>query len=458
MTQDVQTYLDANKDAFFEEFMEILRMPSVSTDPAHREDVARTAEWVASRMRRAGIPDVEVVSTAWHPIVVGKWHVSDDKPTLLIYGHYDVQPEDPVDLWQSPPFEPTIRDGKIYARGAADMKGNLVASIQAVEALAHAHSQPPLNITFVYEGEEEVGSSSLKTFLAEQADRVPCDVIMSADSGFPAPGVPGFFVGRRGGCGGQIDIKTATTDLHSGLYGATVLNATQVMSKLAASFHTDDGRVAIAGFYDAVPELTQDERDDIAYTAANMQEVKEESGAFGYWGEPGYLPYERIGARPTLDINRIWGGFMGAGSKTVTPNEAHLKLTCRLVPNQEPEKILDLIHAHVASHVPAEAEVTITDRTSFSKPYATPRDNWALQRAASVMSDLYGLSPIFFRVGGSVPITSVFKEHLGADTVSLGFSQPGSQPHAPNEWYRVEDLPMAQRGYAAVIEALGEEA
>jgi acetylornithine deacetylase/succinyl-diaminopimelate desuccinylase-like protein len=449
-------YLAANQDRFFDELLDALSIASVSTDPVHKPDLVRMAEWIVARLQSIGVPRIELVETAGHPIVEGHWTIDPAKKTLLVYGHYDVQPPEPLELWESPPFEPTVRDGKIFARGSADMKANLVSFLQALEAVVQEAGQPPLNLVFLFEGEEEVGSSGLKKFLAEHAGRVACDAILSLDSGFPAVGVPGFFVALKGGAGGQIDLRTGATDLHSGAFGAAVPNANQVMAKLAASFHTPDGRVAIDGFYDDVAEFTEADRAEIAYSSSVMEEIQKESGVYTLWGEEGFAPYERVAARPTLDINGMWGGFTGDGMKTVTPCEAHLKFTCRLVPNQDPDRILALIREHIKTHVPAGIEATLQARESFSVAYSIPRDNWALQRAASVMSDVYGITPVFFRSGGSVPITAVFKQTLGAETVSLGFFQPGSPIHAPNEWFRLEDFPMAQKSYAAVLDALGE--
>jgi acetylornithine deacetylase/succinyl-diaminopimelate desuccinylase-like protein len=449
-------FFQTNEDRFLNEIIEVLRIPSVSTDPVHKGDLVAMAEWIVERMTRIGVPTVELVETAGHPIVEGRWTVDEARKTLLVYGHYDVQPVDPIELWESGPFDADIRDGKIFARGSADMKINLVTFLQALDAIVTEQGQPPLNLVFLFEGEEEIGSSNLKRFLVDNADRLACDAVLSLDSGFPAVGVPGFFVALKGGAGGQIDLRTGETDLHSGGYGAAVPNANQLMAKLAATFHTPDGKVAIEGFYDRVIDMTDADRAEIAYSASVMQDVREEAGVYTLWGEEGYAPYERIGARPTLDINGMWGGFTGEGAKTVTPCEAHLKLTCRLVPNQDPDEINELIKAHIAKHIPEGVQATYNARLSMSGAYSIPRDNWALQRAASVMSDVYGIPPVFFRTGGSVPITHVFKQALGAETVSLGFFQPGSPIHAPNEWFRLEDIPMARMSYAAVLDALGE--
>jgi acetylornithine deacetylase/succinyl-diaminopimelate desuccinylase-like protein len=449
-------YFAANEARFLEEIVEFLKIPSISTDSAYAADVHRSAEWLVERLKGIGVPQVEMVETAWHPIVEAHWPVDPNKKTVLVYGHFDVQPVDPIELWHSDPFGADIRDGKIYARGSADMKINLLTFIQALEGVVDELGAPPLNLILIFEGEEEVGSSSLKKHLIDNADRLSCDAVLNLDSGFPASGVPGFGVSLKGGTGGQINIKTGISDLHSGMYGAAVPNANQIMATLAASFHTPDGKVAIDGFYDDVIELTDEERAEVAHAATMSGDFLEQSGAYAYWGEAGYTPAERAGARPTLDINGMWGGFTGEGAKTVTPNEAHLKLTCRLVANQDPDKIRDLIIAHIGKHVPAGIEWSYESRMSMSKPYIIPRDNWALQTAAATMADVFGVPPIFFRVGGSVPITTTFKDALNAESVGLGFSQGGSPIHAPNEWYALEDLPHALKGYAATLIAFGD--
>ncbi len=449
-------YIAENEARFLEEIISFLKVPSVSTDSAYKADVQRCAEWIVDRLNGLGVPNVELVKTDWHPIVEAHWPVNPAKKTLLVYGHYDVQPVDPIELWHSDPFGAEVRDGRVYARGAADMKINLVTFIQALEAVVDELGAPPLNLILVFEGEEEVGSTSLKKHLVDHADRLKCDAVLNLDAGFPASGQPGFYLSLKGGTGGQINIKTGKSDLHSGMYGAAVPNANQIMATLAASFHDENGKVAIAGFYDDVIELTDEEKTEVAHVAELAGDMLAQSGAYFYWGEEGYTPAERAGARPTLDINGMWGGFTGEGAKTVTPNEAHLKLTCRLVANQDPDTIRDLIIDHIGKHVPAGIEWEIASRTSFSRPYLIPRDNWALQTAAATMADVFGVPPIFYRVGGSVPITSTFKDSLDVESVGLGFSNPASPIHAPNEFYDLADIPVSQKGYAAALIAFGE--
>lgn len=455
MSSSWEATLAAGDQRNIDELLEFLRIPSVSTLPDHRDDMVRAAEWVAKRMRRAGVPDVSLYADDCHPIVLGRWQVADSKPTVLIYGHYDVQPVDPVDLWETPPFEPTIRDGRIYARGASDMKGNLLASILAVEALVADHGAPPVNLIFLYEGEEEVGSSGLQRFVAEQREQLSCDVAISADGVMYGVDAPSLLVGLKGITGGQINLRTAIGDLHSGMHGGTVRNAAREIAHLVASLHDADGRVAVAGFYDRVRPLTDDDRTEIAAVPFDEDEYFEQTGVSATAGEAHYTPLERLWARPTLDINGIWGGFQGEGGKTVTPSEAHAKFTCRLVPNQDPAEIFSLIEQHVARNLPPGVTAEVQGRSnSGSFAYEISRDNEALRAAGQVLRGLYDKEPLITRVGGSIPIVEVFKRHLAIETVVLGWSMPDSQIHAPNEWFRIDDYRIAQRAYASLLEAL----
>jgi acetylornithine deacetylase/succinyl-diaminopimelate desuccinylase-like protein len=449
-----EAHLAANEAGWLEEVLELLRIPSISTDPAHRDDVRRAAEWVAARMRRAGIPEVEVTSGEGHPVVLGRWIVGDDLPTVMIYGHYDVQPATPLKLWRTPPFEPAIVDGRIYARGASDMKANLLSAIQAIEALAATAGAPPVNVIFFFEGEEETGSPTLPPFVAANRERLKCDVVLSADSMMDGPDRPVLVTALKGIVGCQIDIRTGETDLHSGGYGAAVLNAAQVALRLAASFHAPDGSVAIDGFQDRVVPLTDQDRAEIERGADNLEEMIAGSGVFTRWGEPDYSETERVYARSTLDINGIWSGYTGDGAKTVTPCEAHIKLTCRLVPDQDPDEVLVLIRSHVERQLPAGVRVTITPLNGAAFPFAISRDHPAMVKTGKVLREIYGVDPLPVRVGASIPVTGLFQRELGADTVELGFSQPGSGAHAPNEWYRLDDLTIGRRTYCAVLEEL----
>ncbi len=447
--------LRANEQAHLDELLTLLRMPSVSTDPAHSQDVRATAEWVADRLRRAGVPDVEIAASAGHPSVIGRWHIADDQPTVLIYGHYDVQPEEPVALWQTPPFEPTIRDGKIYARGSSDMKGNLLTAVQGVEALAKANGgQPPINVSFIFEGEEEIGSPHFRAIVEANKEKLRADAVLSADGGQEGPDTPSLSVGLKGLGGVQINLRTANSDLHSGMFGAGVPNAVQAMVQLAATFHDAEGRVLIEGFYDKVKDLTPEDKAEIASAPFDEAAFKQSLGLDELWGEAGYTTRERIWGRPTADFNGIWGGFQGEGIKTVTPNEAHLKVTCRLVPDQRPEEIVALIRRHVETHCPPGATVEVVPLPGSAYPFVADRANPVYQAAKQVLSDMYGKEPLTVRSGGTVPATGIFKQVLGIDTISYAWSLPGSGAHAPNEWYRIDDFNRGREGYAKLIEHL----
>jgi acetylornithine deacetylase/succinyl-diaminopimelate desuccinylase-like protein len=452
-----EQHLQDQQDASVTELIEFLRIPSVSTDPVHNADVAKAAEWVVARLKRAGVPEVQYLATNGHPIICGRWHISPDAPTVLIYGHYDVQPPEPLDLWETSPFEPAIRGDKLYARGAADMKGNLLATIHAVEALAKETGQPPLNVTYIFEGEEEVGSPNLQHVVAAERELLKCDFALSADGGMKAQDKPSLTIAYKGIASCQINLRTGSTDLHSGGFGAFVPNAVQAMSQLAATFHNPDGSVAVLGFYDEVRPLTDDEREELAASGVTDLDLLRMSGANGLWGEPGYTALERQGARPTLDFNGMWGGFEGKGSKTVTPCEAHLKITTRLVADQDPEHILDLVEQHVGRHVPQGSIVTITRHPGSAAPFLLERTEPALQKAFKVLASVYGKDPIFVRAGGTVPITAVFQKELGRETVSLGFAMPDSRAHAPNEWYSLNDFAIARRSLAAYFAELAVE-
>lgn len=452
--QDWRSNLDQRKDELEQELMDLLAMPSISTDPEQKDEVRKTAEWVANRLRSAGVPDVKIVETAGHPSVLGRWHVSDDQPTVLIYGHYDVQPADPIELWDTPPFQPTMRDGKVFARGSSDMKGNLLTSLHGVEALARSSGQPPINVSFIYEGEEEIGSPNLPQLVGAEKDYLKADAVLSADGGQEGPDQPALSVGLKGLGGCQINLIAANSDLHSGMYGATVPNAVQAMVQLAATFHDADGRVQIEGFYDRVHDLTDEEREEIAEVPFDKDEFKQGLGLDELWGEAGWTPVERIWARPTLDLNGIWGGFQGDGTKTVTPREAHAKVTCRLVPDQDPVEIVNLIEKHVRKHCPPGVSVDVERIPGSAKPFVIDRSNPVHIAAGDVLEEIFGTEPYIVRSGGTIPATGIFQDVLGADSVMFGWSQPGSGAHAPNEWFRLEDYERGRIAYATLLERL----
>lgn len=453
--QEWRTRLDRQQDEHLKELVDILRIPSVSTDPERRNDVRRTATIVADRLRAAGVPDVIFAESAGHPAVIGRWLVDESQPTILIYGHFDVQPAEPLALWDTDAFEPAIRNGKLYARGSSDMKGNLLTAIQGVEAVAASNGgQPPINVKFIFEGEEEIGSPNLRAIVREHRDRLKADAVVSADGGQHGPGLPSQSVALKGLGGCQVNLTTARSDLHSGMYGATVPNAVQALVQLAATFHDAGARVTVDGFYNKVKDLTSEERAEIAAVPFDEDELKREVGLDELWGETGWSPRERQWGRPTLDMNGIWGGFQGDGVKTVTPREAHLKITCRLVPDQDPVEVVDLIQVHVEAHRPPGATVEVVSLPGSARPFVLDRSNPVHLAVGDVLRDLFGKEPLVVRTGGTVPATGIFKEELGIDTATLGWSMPGSGAHAPNEWYRIEDYYLGRVGYAALIDRL----
>ncbi|MBX6753406.1 dipeptidase [Thermorudis peleae] len=454
MTSAAEVYLQEHEEELLRAYFDLLRIPSVSALPQHQDDVRRAAEWVAERLRHIGVPHVELLPTERNPVVYGEWLVDPAKPTALLYGHYDVQPPDPLDLWETPPFEPTVRNGRVYARGASDDKGNLFAALCGVEALVRTQGKPPINLKFFFEGEEEIGSPSLAPVIEAHRQKLACDFVISADGGMYDYDLPSVTLSSKGLCACEVVLRTAATDLHSGQYGAAVPNAVQSLVQLAATFHTPEGKVAIAGFYDKVRELTPEERAEIAAVPFNEQQLLERVGAKALWGEPGYSPLERMWARPTLDLNGIWGGFQGEGVKTVTPCEAHVKITCRLVPDQDPEEILDLIERHVTTHCPPWAEVSVKRFPGSARPFAVRRDHPALLTAKQVLRELYGKEPLAERTGGTVPVAELFQRLLGADMIFFAWGMPDNRVHAPNESYRLEDFRMMARAYTRYLEAL----
>jgi acetylornithine deacetylase/succinyl-diaminopimelate desuccinylase-like protein len=449
-----QDYLAANRDRFVEEYLDFLRIPSVSTLPEHKDDVERAAEWAANRLRAAGLEAVEIMPTAGHPVVYGEWLHAPGKPTILIYGHVDVQPVDPLAEWTHPPFEPAIVDGKVYARGATDMKGNLLLAIIGVEALLKAGRELPVNVKFCVEAEEEIASPSLAPLLAAQHERFACDLAVSAD-GSQNPDRPALIVGWRGLAGLQIDVRSAAHDVHSGA-GGFAPNAAHVLVRILDSLRGPGERILVDGFYDDVLPLSEADRAQIAAGATPPNELKRMWGIDVMVGEPGYTPAERGGSRPTLEINGMWAGYQGEGTKTVIPCEAHAKITCRLVPNQEPARVRDLIARHVAMQSPEGMTVSVRPISGDARPYLMPADHWGNRAAGRVLRELYGKEPIYRRGGGTLPVTTLFRDILGAYTITVAFSALDERLHAPDEFYRLANFELGQRAYCLLLEELGQ--
>ncbi len=445
--QQALAFVRANRDRFLEDLKAFCAIPSISTSAEYRDEVRRAAEWTAAHMRKIGLEQVAVMETPGHPVVYGEWlHAGAEAPTVLVYGHYDVQPADPLDLWQSPPFEPAVRGEKIYARGATDMKGQVTASLNAAEAVLKAGS--PVNLKFFIEGEEEVGSVHLEAFIAENQDLLSCDVALNPDTGMLAPDIPTITYALRGLAYFELKVYGPKGDLHSGVFGGVIHNPAQVISELLAGMHDAEGRVTLPGFYDKVIPLDAAERAELARLPMGEDFYLEKSGAPALWeGEKGYSPVERTGARPTLEINGLYSGFIGEGAKTVLPAYAMAKISCRLVPDQDPDET----EAQLRAYLEARAPKTVTwELMSFpGAPASLSRiDSPGVQALAKAQESVWGVRPLFKREGGSVPVVGQIQHILGVDVVNTGFALPDDNLHAPNESLH---LPTWEKGTEALV-------
>lgn len=433
----VKEYIEKNKNRFLDELYALLRIPSVSADSRHKGDVRKAAEYVRDRLKELGA-DVSLVETKGHPIVFGEKKADPKKPTVLVYGHYDVQPPDPLDLWVSPPFEPTVRDGKIYARGSCDDKGQVYMHIKAFEIL-QKHDLLKCNVKFMIEGEEEVGSDNLPLFVKEYRDKLQADVILISDTALISLDQPSITVGLRGLSYMEVEVTGANRDLHSGVYGGAVANPINELSKMIAKLHDENGHVTIPGFYDQVANLTADERKALNDAPFDLSEYKKELGIEDITGEKGYTTLERTGVRPTLDCNGIWGGYTGEGAKTVLPSKASAKISMRLVPNQDHNKITELFTKHIQAIAPKSVKVKVTAHHG-GQPAVTPTDSKAYAAASKAFEEVWGKKPIPTRDGGSIPIVALFKNELGLDSVLMGFGLDSDALHSPNESYGLKNF------------------
>lgn len=454
----LQNYLDQNQPRFQAELLDFLRIPSISALPENTGDVRRAAEWVAQRLTAAGVENVQVLPTAGHPVVYGDWLHAPDKPTILIYGHFDTQPVDPLHLWDSLPFEPLVKAGRVYARGASDDKGNMLVPILAVEALLQAEDEAPVNLKFCFEGQEEIGSPNMPEFVAAHQDLLACDLVVSADGGQWSETEPAILLSLKGVCSLEITVTGADSDLHSGTYGGTIQNPIHALVRLLDSMRSPEGKILVDGFYDSVVELTPEQRAEIARVPFDEAQYLAELGLSEPFGEPGYTTRERAWVRPTLEINGIWGGFQGQGVKTVLPNEAHAKITCRLVADQNPDEIAKLVTAHVEKHAPPGVTVDVKPLSMSGKPYAIPADHPGNEAARTVHLELYGREPYYNRTGGSIPICGLFLDHLDAYTVNFAFGLRDERAHAPNEFYRLSSFQRGQRAYCRLLHQLADQA
>jgi acetylornithine deacetylase/succinyl-diaminopimelate desuccinylase-like protein len=451
---DAQRYIDRELSRFEQELFEFLRMPSVSARSEHTSDVHDAATWVAERMREAGL-EASVMDTPGHPVVLGEWRgAATDAPTLLIYGHYDVQPPEPLDEWRSPPFEPTVREGNIYARGASDDKGQLFLHLKALEAQLKGVGSLPVNVVVVAEGEEEVGSPNLVPFVKAHRARLACDAVIISDSSMFAQGQPSLLFSLRGLAYFEIHVRGPASDLHSGTYGGAVVNPGNTLARIVASLKDEDGRVAIQGFYDDVLEWDESTRNAIRALPFALDEFLEEVGAAGLNGEAGFSLLERLWIRPTCDVNGLLCGYTGEGAKTVLPGKAMAKVSFRLVPNQTPERVRELLEAHLRKVAPPEVTVRVVELHG-GRPWKAELKGEFFEAAQRALEKAFGTAPVLTGEGGSIPIVVDFQEILGAPVLLMGFAPPGANMHAPNEWIPQENFEKGIRAVAHFYEELG---
>jgi len=451
-----ENYLVQHKERLLNELMDFLRIPSISALPEHMPDVERAAQWLQARMRAAEIESVRILSTGAHPLVYGEWLKAPGKPTLLIYGHFDTQPVDPLNLWDQPPFEPVVKNGRIYARGATDDKGNLFIPIVVIEAMLKTGGRLPVNLRFLLEGQEEIGSPQLPGFIAEHKDLLSCDMVLSADGGQWDEDHPTIVLGTRGLAAVFLDVQGPDHDVHSGTYGGTIANPLHALVQIVNSMHDPNGRITVEGFYDEVRVLSEEERSQIAKVPFDEAAYLRQNGSSSAYGEPGFTTYERAWARPTLEVNGLYGGFQGEGIKTVLPSKAHAKISCRLVADQDPSRIADLVIRHIHKVAPPGVAITTTKSQSAAIPYLIPPDHPGLAVAASVLKTLYGKEPYHVRMGGTIPANALFLQVLKAYTVVFAFGLQDERQHSPNEFFRLASYERGQKAYGMFLERLGE--
>jgi acetylornithine deacetylase/succinyl-diaminopimelate desuccinylase-like protein len=441
---------------YIEEFLEFLSIPSVGTMPEFKQDTLRAAEWLRKRMAQAGIQDTRVLSTKGQPTVYGKVEAkTPGAPTVLIYGHYDVQPPDPLDQWLSPPFKPEIRDGKIFARGAADNKGGVFAAVAAVEGMVRGGGSP-VNLKFFFEGEEESGSPNAPALIAENKELFAADLAVSVDGGGLGPKTPVATTGSKGICGLEIEVTGPASDMHSGQGGGVVNNPLNALAAIVASMKHPDGKIAVQGFYDDVIPLTQAEREAFAKAPINDETLKKATGVPELFGESGYTAVERMFGRPTLDLNGMWGGFQGTGTKTVIPSKAFCKITCRLVADQDPRKIVDLIEEHIKKHTPRGVTAKVTRGGMGVKAYLIPHTHPAIGALIKTQKEIYGTDPAVIRLGGTLPVSRMFLDTLGCYLIFFGASSADENVHAPNEFFRVEEFETLRTGLPVLLGELAK--
>ena len=437
----IKTYIKDNKERFLNELIELLKIPSISADSAYKKDVLLTADFVAESLKKAGCDLVEICETEGYPIVYAEKIIDESLPTVLVYGHYDVQPPDPINLWDSPPFEPVIKEtkihpeGAIFARGACDDKGQMYMHVKAFEYLINTNSLP-CNVKFMIEGEEEVGSVNLSTFVKNNQEKLANDVILISDTGMIANDIPSITTGLRGLSYVEVEVTGPNRDLHSGLYGGAVANPINILTKMIASLHDENNHITIPGFYDNVEELSKEERAEMAKAPFSLKDYKDALDIDDVYGETGFTTNERNSIRPTLDVNGIWGGYTGEGAKTVIASKAYAKISMRLVPNQDWKNITELFQKHFESIAPKAVKVKVKPHHG-GQGYVTPIDNIAYQAASKAYEETFGKTPVPQRSGGSIPIVSLFEKELKSKTILMGFGLNSDAIHSPNEHFGI---------------------
>lgn len=454
MMEDALTYLETHSERHLEELRAFVGIPSVSTDPRHAADVRRAAEWVAARLGAAGLTDARVHETPGHPVVTASWMNAPGAPTVLVYGHYDVQPPDPLDRWNSPPFEPTERGGKLYARGVSDDKAPMLIPIRVAEAYLQTRGTLPVNVKFLFEGEEEIGSPHLAAFVRAHAAGLQADFVLSADGGMWRADLPTLTVSARGLAALEFTVRGPGKDLHSGRHGGGLHNPLHALAAMVASLHDAEGRVSVASFYDDVLPIPPEVRAETAALPFRDAAYQRDVDAPATFGEPGYSTLERQWYRPTLELNGLWGGYTGEGSKTVLPGEAHAKITCRLVPGQDPARVRERIEAHLRRHTPPGVTVTFGDSEHGAPAYRIPPDHLGLRVGHEALRSVYGRDPLMVGMGGSIPICDTFRDVLGMDTVFFSFAVGDENIHGPNEFFRLARFQEGAHAWATYFELL----
>jgi len=448
---DLTAYIDGQISRFQKELCDFLRIPSISTNPSHAGEVRKCAEWVASHLHAAGIEKSEVIETDGHPIVLGEHRVGEDAPTVLVYGHYDVQPSEPDDLWTSPPFEPTVRDGRLFARGSVDDKGQVHMHLKAIEARLASNVDMPVNLKLVIEGEEEVGSKHLGAFLDKNAERLACDAVLISDTGMFSPDLPCITTGLRGIVYTEINVYGPASDLHSGSYGGAVVNPANALATIIDGLKDDGGQATVPGYYDSVRPITERERADLVRLPMDEETLRETVGAVALGGEVGFSALERMWYRPTLDVNGLLSGFTDEGSKTVLPSQAMAKVSMRLVPDQDPVQVVEAFEKRVHELAPKGVTVEVK-RFHGGAPWVADTTHPIFDAASKALERGFGAPPAFIREGGSIPIVQVFEDVFDAPALLIGFALPGSNMHAPNEWL---DLSVYRKGIEALANLYG---